>query len=415
MTPNIHQKLHPGQGIIFFNQSRFRVLAAGRRWGKTHVCRMELVRAIKKPRQLVWYVAPTYGMAREIMWNELLDVIPRRWIKKINETRLTIKLKNNSEIQLKGADKPDTLRGRGVHFMVLDEFQDFKNEIWEKVLYPTLTSTRGRAIIIGTPKSYNHFYDLFVKGQNANNRRLKQWSSWQFPTIMSPFVPATEIINAKRNLDIKSFRQEFEASFESMSGRVYYPFDRNIHVSDDIVFNKNLPIWIGQDFNVNPMSTVIMQPQEDGELWVIDEIFMMDSSSEEVCNEIDRRYFRYKPSVQIYPDPAGGNRNSSRGESDLDVFRQAGYKRLLYKRKHPPVADRINAVNRMLMTTDGTVRLRINSKCKNLIDSLEQTIYKPGTREVDKSAGKEHMTDALGYPVEYRFPAKNIIIAGVSI
>jgi hypothetical protein len=178
---------------------------------------------------------------------------PPEWIKKKHETRLEIRLINGTVIQLKGADRPDTLRGRGVHFIILDEFQDFRPEVWDKVLYPTLTTTRGQMLCIGTPKSYNHFYELYRMGQIVKNRRSGQWWSWQFPTIMSPFFPPSEIAHARANLDPKTFRQEFEASFESMAGRVYYAFDRKQHVGL-YPFNPRLPIIVGQDFNVDPMS-----------------------------------------------------------------------------------------------------------------------------------------------------------------
>jgi hypothetical protein len=341
-------------------------------------------------------------MAREIMWDELIEAIPDSWIKKKHETRLEIRLINGTVIQLKGADRPDTLRGRALYFAILDEFQDFRPDVWEKVLYPTLTTTKGRALIIGTPKSYNHFYELYRMGQIKKNRRSGQWWSWQFPTIMSPFFPPSEIKHARANLDPKTFRQEFEASFESMSGRVYYAFERTDHVGR-YPFNPKLPIIVGQDFNVDPMSSVIMQQQPNGDIWCVDEIHMPSSNVLEVCEEIDRRYFRHKKAITLYPDPAGANRSSSRGESDLDVFRQRGYRKILYKKKHPLVSDRVATVNSMFRTVDGSIKMYVDEGCLKLIESLEQTIYKPGTPQVDKSQGAEHMADALGYPIHFLF------------
>lgn len=401
--------LHRGQKRVFFDRARFRVVVAGRRWGKTHLSRTEMIAAIRrlklkhgpKERILIWYVAPTYGMARDIMWDEMLEIIPRRWIKKVNETKMTIYLKNKVTFQLKGADKPDSLRGRGVHFIILDEYQDFKAEAWEKVLFPTLTDKGGSALFIGTPKAYNCLYDVYAKGQDKTQR---EWASWQFPTIMSPFIPESEIKQARANLDLKTFRQEFEASFETMSGRVYYPFERELHVGD-YPFDKNCDIYVGQDFNVDPMCSVILQPRPNGELWAVDEIFIRNSNTLEVCDELQKRYWRHSHRTRIFPDPAGANRGSQRGESDLDIFRQANFQAIHYRRKHPPVRDRVNSVNMMLKSADGTVRLRINRKCTNLIASLEQTIYKPGTTDVDKKAGTEHMADALGYPIEFVYPA----------
>jgi hypothetical protein len=203
-------------------------------------------------------------------------------------------------------------------------------------------------------------------------------------------------------------------SFETMSGKVYYPFDRTVHVGK-YQFNPLLPIWIGQDFNIDPMSTVLLQPQPSGEIWCVDELMLKSASTEDVAREIEKKYFKFQRNMILYPDPAGAYRQHARGESDLDIFRDAGFTRQKFRRKHPPVADRINAVNRMLRTASGQVRLRFDEHCTNIIESLEQTTYKPGGREVDKGPGWEHFGDALGYPIEFEFPVRKFEILGVSI
>lgn len=407
-------RLHPGQFKVFTTLSRFKVVVAGRRWGKTQLAKTAMIKYARVRKRLIWYVAPTYGMARDIMWQELLDSIPRSWIKKTNETRLTLYLINGSVIILKGADKPDSLRGVGLHFVVLDEFQDMRPETWTKVLRPTLASTGGHALFIGTPKSFNHLYDLWALGQQGEKQAKGLWHSWQFPTITSPFIPAEEIEAARHDMDPKSFAQEFEASFETMSGRVYHQFDRKIHV-DTFDFNPSLPIWIGQDFNIDPMSSVILQPQENGEVWAVGELVLPGSNTEEVCNELEKKLWRHMDNIIVFPDPAGGARQHARGETDLDIFREKGFKKIKYRRKHPPIADRVNSVNRMLRSADDTVRLRVDRSCKELIDSLEQTIYKKGTRDIDKTPGVEHITDALGYSIELQFPVRKIEIGGISL
>jgi len=407
-------KLHKGQAIVWRSLARFKVVVAGRRWGKTQLGRTEMIRAAALPRQLVWYVAPTYAMAKTIMWPELLDAIPRAWIRKTNETGLYILLKNRSIITLKGADKYDSLRGVGLNHVVLDEFQDMHPDTWKKALRPTLATTAGRATFIGTPKSFNYLHDVYQFGQNPKLVAAKRWESWQFKSIDSPFVPASEIEQARQDMDERSFKQEFEASFETMGGRVYYPFDRSVHVGE-YKFNKELPLWVGQDFNRDPMSAVVMQPQKNGEVWVIDEIVLPNSSTAEAVSELDRRHWRYKSVTAIFPDPAGAYTQHARGETDLDIFRESGYRRIYHRRKHPPVADRVNCVNRMLRAADGSTRLRVDSGCQHLIDSLEQTIYKEGCREVDKKMGTEHSADALGYAIEFKYPLRKIIIAGISL
>ena len=412
--------LHKKQMEVFADKSRFKVVVSGRRWGKTKYALAEILRAIIQPRQLVWYVAPTYRMAKQIMWVDLLETMPKSFIKKTNETNLEITLINDSRICLRGADKPDTLRGVGINFLVIDEVQDVKPEVWKVVLRPTLASTRGKAVFCGTPKAYTFLYELYQLGQKtklvlkSGKTIFNPWRSWQFPTISSPFIPLSEIEAARADMDERSFRQEFEATFESMSGRVYHQFERSKHVGE-YTFNPRLPIWIGQDFNIDPMSTVIIQRQNNGDLWVVDEIYQHSSNTTAICDEIERRYYRHIHQITLYPDPAAQNRQTGRGESDLDIFRERGFKRMRYRKKHPPVADRVNAVNKMLMSADGMVRLRINEKCRNLISSLEQTLYKKNSYEVDKSLGVEHIADALGYAIEIEYPRRPFIPAGMSI
>jgi hypothetical protein len=408
--------------VVFGDPRRFKVVVAGRRWGKTQLSKLAILRRCTLAKQLIWYVAPTYGMARSILWDELKEAIPREWIRSINETRMAIVLHNGTRIELKGADKPDTLRGVGLHLLIIDEAQDIREVTWYKVLRPTLASTAGDALVIGTPKSFNWLYDLYMLGQRGDtfltkkgSRRLNPWRSWQFPTITSPFIPKSEIEAARSDMDEKSFRQEFEASFETMSGRVYYAFDRKEHVGE-YPFNPKLPIWVGQDFNIDPMSSVIMQQQPDGEVWIVDECILHGSNTQETADEIGRRYFRHAKTLTFYPDPAGAaGSTKGRGESDLDILRDAGFTRLKYRRKHPKVADRVNSVNRMFKSANGDIRMRVNSKCKTTIMSLEQTIYKPGTREIDKTMDLEHAADALGYCIDLEFPVRNVKIMGISL
>ena len=407
-------QLHSGQMKVFKSKARFKVVCAGRRWGKSMLSIALMIKsAMKGRRRRVWYIAPTYMMAKQILWDELKQAINSKYVKKINDTTMTIILINGSELSLKGADKPDTLRGVALHTVVLDEFQDMKPDTWYKVLRPTLSSTRGDALIIGTPKGFSAFYDLWKIGQDEEMVARGQWESWQFVTADSPFIPEDEIEAAKLDLDPKSFEQEYLASFNTMSGRVYYPFERDLHVKL-CKFNPKLPIWIGQDFNIDPMSATISQPQPNGEVWVTDEIMLYSSNTEEACEEIERKLWRWKQNITVFPDPAGAHRQHARGESDLDIFREKGFHKIDFPRKHPPIADRVNSVNKMLLNAKGEIRLYVDPSCRNTIESLEQVLYKPNSRDIDKAASVEHITDALGYNIHRKFPSRKRALIGIS-
>jgi len=407
--------LHNKQMLVYNSTARFKTVVAGRRWGKTQLAKLEMIKEARKPKRLIWYIAPTYQMARQIMWQDLIDTIPRRWVKKVNESRLEVLLKNGTIVGLKGADKPDSLRGVGLDFVVLDEFQDMRPETWETVIQPTLASTRGRVLFIGTPKSFNHFYDHYMRGQDASE---ENWESWQFKTITSPFILPEEIDEARKNMSEKEFQQEFEASFETMSNRVYHAFDRNQHIKR-VKFDPRKPIFVGMDFNIDPMSAVLYQYEGEGhdrKIKVFDEVILYNSNTDEMADELERRYWRHKRNIVIYPDPAGTSRTTqSRGESDLSILREKGFKRLKYRRKHPRIKDRVNSVNRMLCAADGTIRVEIDHSCKGFIQSLEQTQYKKDKNEIDKRASVEHATDAFGYAVELEHPVRKLRVLGVSI
>lgn len=360
--------------------------------------------AERRPGSLIWYVAPTYAMAKQIAWEKLKELVPRYRLKgKPHEVDLMIRLTNGSRIALKGADRPDSVRGVGIYFLVLDEFQDMKPEIWTAIR-PTLSDYRGRALFIGTPKGRNHFYDQYLKGISHDGKgKNPQWDSWQFKTIDSPFIAKSEIAEAMHDMDLRSFRQEYEASFETAAGLVYYDFDRHKNVRP-CPFDPAMPVLIGQDFNVDPMCSVVIQRHGE-QWWVTGELHLRNSSTEQTCRELLNEFgFSITDRATVYPDPAGNTRSSTRGESDLQIFREWGFHRLLFRRKAPLVRDRIAAVNRLILNAQGQRRLFIDPSATHLIRSLETTSYKEGTNEIDKEADVDHPSDALGYPIEFELP-----------
>lgn len=391
-------QLTPPQSDIFTCPARFRVVVAGRRFGKTFLSTAELLnRALSKPDQNVWYVAPTYKAAKEIAWDMLTSQIPREYVGKTNETSLSITLKNGSTIALKGAEKPDNLRGRSLDFVVLDEFADMRKEAWYEVIRPSLSDRQGSAaLFIGTPKGRNHFYDLYGKGVDKDDG----WQSYQYTTIEGGNVPPEEIASAKADLDDRTFEQEYEARFVSYSGVIYYAFKREEsvirHDGDRSV------IHVGMDFNLDPMSAVLMTRKGDT-LHVFDEIVMFGSNTDEMVAEIRTRYGN--GTIVIYPDPASRQRKTSAGgRTDLSILQNAGFE-VRVRSSHAAVRDRINSVNSRLLSKDGHRRLFVDPKCKKVIESLERHTYKEGTSQPEKD-GFDHMNDALGYAVEYLFPIR---------
>jgi len=388
------------QQTIVSSPHRFKVVIAGRRFGKTHLAIRQLCYYARLPDQEVWYVAPTYRQAKMITWKKLKQrLLDLRWCRKINETELSIQLKNNSMISLKGADgDASNLRGIGLNFLVIDEFADIDPEAWYETLRPTLSDRMGHAMFIGTPKGLNWAYDLY----SLSDEYPAEWARFTFKTVEGGNVSEEEIEAARRTLDIRTFRQEYEASFETFSGRVFYAFDRNynIRTPDSLKLDQ---LHIGIDFNIDPMSAVIAVRRGD-ELWVIDEIRILGSNTDELVQEIKNRYSN--SSIIAYPDPAGAQRRSSAGgRTDHTILRSANFK-VLAPHSHNAIRDGVNAVNAKLRSSTGISTLFINPSCKYIIECLEKLTYKAGTSIPDKDSGYDHMADALRYMVDYLFPIR---------
>jgi len=377
---------------------RFRSVVAGRRFGKSYLAAAELLRAaISGKNKNCFYCCPTYGMAKEIQWDMLIQMIPDEYLVKTNETALTIKLINGSTIALKGAEKPNNLRGRALDFVVLDEFADMRPEAWYEVLRPSLSDREGSALFIGTPKGRNHFYDLWAKGVDGADG----WESFQYTTVQGGNVSPSEVEQAKADLDERTFAQEYLSEFVTYSGLIYWAFDRatsSVKAEDD-----GGVLHIGMDFNTDPMSAVIAL-RKGNNLICIDEIIIYGSNTDEMAKEIHQRYPNRQ--IIIYPDPAARQRKtSSAGRTDLSILNNSGFMTKA-RSSHPAVRDRINAVNSRLKSGSGERHLFFTDKCKQAIKSLERQTYKEGTSQPNKDDGYDHMNDALGYMVEYLFPIK---------
>lgn len=392
------------QSQVIKDKARFRVLITGRRFGKTYLAINELAKFASRSKQKVWYVAPTYRQAKQICWNELKErLIEHKWVKTINNSDLTIILKNNSSITLRGADNEQSLRGVGLNFLVMDEFADIHKEAWYEVLRPTLSDTGGHALFCGSPRGFGNWsYELFKQGESN-----KDWQSFKYTTLEGGQVSSQEIEQAKQDLDVRTFQQEYEATFVNYSGMIYYNFNRQKNIIEKYERNSAF-LHIGLDFNVDPMTAVVCIIERDIVV-VVDEIQIYSSNTQEMCEEIRSRY-RNK-NIVVYPDPSARQRKTSAGGfTDISILKNAGFD-VRCRNTAPLVRDRINSVNSRLKNVNGKNNLFIVKSCKNVIKSIERQIYKEGTHIPDKDSGYDHMNDALGYLIEYNFPLRRNFVS----
>jgi predicted phage terminase large subunit-like protein len=218
MAKELDVQLHPAQLEIFNSTARFKVVSAGRRFGKSRLAAWILIiKALQSESKDVFYIGPTFQQAKDIMWNMLKELLHGTdLIETTHENTATMKLVNGRRISLKGSDRPDTLRGVGLAYVVLDEYASMKVEVWEQIIRPTLSDVKGGALFIGTPAGKNHFYDLFLEAEKDED-----WEAFQYTSTDNPLIDPKEVEVARRTMSTQAFRQEFEASFVSFTGGIF--------------------------------------------------------------------------------------------------------------------------------------------------------------------------------------------------
>ena len=216
---DLNVTLHNAQMEIFTSPKRFKIASCGRRFGKSYLAAWVLIiKALQSTSKDVFYVAPTFQQAKDILWS-ILKTIGKDVIKAAHENTATLTLINDRKIYLKGSDRPDTLRGVGLAYVVMDEYASMKQEVWEMILRPTLADIKGGALFIGTPAGKYHFYQLWLYAQKKEYE--EQWEAFQFNSTDNPFLDPLEIEAARSTMSTQAFRQEFEATFETFSGGIF--------------------------------------------------------------------------------------------------------------------------------------------------------------------------------------------------
>lgn len=409
-------KLKRPQWEVFRCDQRFRVLVAGRRFGKTFLAMVELCRAAWSPGRLAWYIAPTYKEGKRIAWKALKKMTQPYWASTPNETALRIELVSGGTICVKGADNYDSLRGDGLDFLVLDEYACTAPQAWPEVLRSALADRLG--LFIGTPQGFNHFHELYEGAQSQPD-----WKTFQFTTAQGGNVPAEELQSAAMQLDDRIFRQEFEASFETLGvGRAYYGFERTQNVGN-LVLSPEFPLYWSLDFNVNPMCSVLAQIH-NGAVYVLEEMILPDSNTLAACEELLSRTAKWRTGgrldICVYGDATAEQRRTSASRTDWQIVKEF-FGRHPYEftatfrvpSSNPPVKDRVNCVNAKLRNHAGQHLLKVNSSCKHLIKDFEQVCWKTDPHgnalaELDKSDSmRTHVSDAIGYLIAREFPMRS--------
>jgi len=398
-------QLTPKQKKYMYSQTRFNVAPCGRRSGKTHIAKLRCQIKAATSEGLYFIAAPTYAQVKRIYWKDMKTLLKTATVHK-SESDLIITIDNGSEVHLIGLDKPERIEGTPWTWGILDEFADTKAQAWDENISPAL-DTEGLetgADIIGVPDGLNHFFDV------SEYARSEQDSDWTFHTWHSSEVLSDKKVEAaKRRLDHRTYRQEYEASFETASGRVYDNYSNNNHTTRE--FTPGTIYW-SHDFNFLPMSSFIAQVEGDN-VFAVDEIVLEHAVARDAATEFVERYKDYTQCPVILYGDASGRVGEKHGQISNyveieTILRAAGFK---VKRKvplaNPSIKDGQNSLRAKILNASGERTFHVNpAKCPILDKGLKTVQLKKGSTFIeDETNAAQHITTAARYFTNVEFPS----------
>ena len=296
---DLNIELLPWQQEVWNDNRSFKIVAAGRRTGKSRLAAwMLIVNALQAERGHVFYVAPTQGQARDIMWQTLLE-LGHPVVASSHINNLQIKLINGSTISLKGSDRPETMRGVSLKFLVMDEYADMKPETFEQILRPALADQKGSALFIGTPMGRNHFYELYKYAELEDDETYR---AWHFTSYNNPLLDASEIDTAKKSMSSYAFRQEFMASFEARGSEMFKeewvkygtePEDGDYYISIDLAGFEEVNKKRTKNTRLDDTAIAVVKVNTDG--WFVHDIIYGRWELNETATKIFQAISQYRP------------------------------------------------------------------------------------------------------------------------
>ncbi len=408
---------HPVQTALInavANGVRFPVVPAGRRSGKTERAKRFVAKqAMQNAGERYFIAAPTRDQVKKIYWADMkMLCLTSMASKSPSETELIIYLDNDTEVHMIGLDRPERIEGVLWTGGVIDEIADMKPDAWEANIRPALDTFnptrpdyRAWCWLIGVPDGLNHYYDMAQYAESSNDPDWKvfHWKS-------SEILPAATIEAAKRQMSAKQYRQEYEATFEGATGRIYEDYDKSNHTNAAIQPHEQL-MWM-HDQNYTPLSSAI-GVRRDNSLYLLDEIVLTSAVSKQSAVEFVEKFKDHKSrEVLIYGDPAGqaGEKHGHASDyTDIEgVLRAHNW---TFKRKvraaHPAIKDRQNAVRAKICTADGKRSLFVNPVTAKWCDKGLATVQlqEGSTFQEDQKNKYQHITTAIGYCVDVEWPS----------
>ena len=399
---------------------RFPVVPAGRRSGKTERAKRFLARqAMWYPNEKYFAAAPTVSQAKKIWWDDLKSLtLSCTHARQPSESELKIYLPNGTEIHIIGLDQPQRIEGINWTGGVIDEIADVKGSALQENIMPALNTVnptrpfyRAWCWFIGVPDGLNHYYDMYeyaLKGEDPDYK-VFHWKSEEI-------LPKDVIDAAKRTMSKRQYMQEYCASFETASGRIYEDYCSNNFTKERILPDEELH-W-SHDQNFTPLSSCIAVIRNNIP-YFLDEVVLESAISRQSAEEFVEKFKNHRnKKVYIYGDPAGRAGEKHGHKSDYDeieeVLRLHGweYERRV-KHKHPAIKDRQNAVRALICTAAGTVKLFVNQDTALYCHKGLSTVQlKHGSSfQEDQTNQYQHITTAIGYFVDWHWPMGSVKMA----
>ena len=424
MFRNVDYSPHMGQIKFHSAKERFRVICAGRRWGKSRSGPHDMFPRmfLKKP-TLGWIVAPTYDLGEKefrVFWEILVDKLQVPLDK--SKTFYSVRTKDfrittawGSSVEVRSAEHPESLVGEGLDWVIMAEAAKLKLSHWEKFIRPTLSDKRGVAVFVSTPEGYNWFYDLFQQGQDPD---MENWWSYRSPTWENTIVfPGgendPEMIEVRKTLATEVFEQEYGALFTSFAGRIYSEFDEGYHVVNNYEFNPQWKNYVAWDFGFrNPTACLNIQVDPSDNVYVWDEYYEKNFTATQNAERL-KSIIKWRVDGGYY-DPAGAD---EAGSIINNWRRNDGYVNHFLNKvmMEPSPNDWQAGVDRVksFLKLDETKKpkLFVSRDCKNLIREFntyrvkEQTETMAGKQDPKDEPRKkdDHALDALRYFITGHF------------
>lgn len=391
------------------DNSRYKVINCGRRAGKSTLASVKmLVYATKHKDSITWYVAPSYRQAKEIMWSMLKDLVPKDAIESKNASELKIELVNGSEIVLKGANNPDSLRGVRIDLCVFDEcaFIDKWDDAW-KVIRPTLMDSQADVWFVSTPNGFNHFKNL------AENRRDDKdifnpddFGYHHYTSYDNPYIPKEEIDRAKEEMDENSFAQEMLGEFRKMKGLIYKAFSRDTHMVEVPKLDSNWTYTRAIDFGfAHKTALIYFAINSTGtEIYAYDGIYQSDLTMQDIAAAV-----KIKDSGKTITNPVA----DSAQPMFIEELAREGVHFNPVEKGPDSVKNGITRVAELLKVRADTGKptLMFNKNLNWIADELETYRWMENrTRNVIKEAPLKRMDDAADsiryFAMNYNTPTK---------